>query len=159
MLHLSWIQDISAVYCSHEQKAIDGAEILADHLGAPYVVTNGLQENDRSSTGYLESVEFENTADAFFSFPERSTRGWETAQAAQTRIVGTLSKINQEHSSNDPLAIVSHGAVGTLLYCYLSGIPIDRHWDQPGTGGGNYLKVQMSAEPVCTWWIPIDLGL
>jgi len=46
-----------------------------------------LGENDRSATGYLEPQEFETTANAFFAYPERSIRGWETAQAAQTRIV------------------------------------------------------------------------
>ena len=31
-LRQPWVKDIKAVYCSTEQKAIDGARILADHL-------------------------------------------------------------------------------------------------------------------------------
>jgi len=31
-LRQPWIRDVTAIYCSTEQKAIDGAEILAQHL-------------------------------------------------------------------------------------------------------------------------------
>ena len=55
-----WIEGISAICCSTEQKAVDGAEILARYLGIGYEMVEELGEIDRSATGYL---------------PQRNTRG------------------------------------------------------------------------------------
>lgn len=155
-LTLPWIKQLSAIYCSTEQKAIDGAEILSTHLGLTAHRVQSLGENDRSSTGFLKPEEFERTADEFFKFPEKSVRGWETAQAAQGRIVDAVNHINKSHSEAGDLAIVSHGAVGTLLYCHFTNTPIDRRWDQPNNGGGNYLKLTLQPIVKCDWWTPID---
>ncbi len=35
-LHLPWVREVTALHCSTEQKAIDGAAIWADHLGMTY---------------------------------------------------------------------------------------------------------------------------
>ena len=156
MLHKNWIQEISAIYCSTEQKAIDGAEILSSHLDLTYVAVEELGENDRSSTGFLEPIEFEATADCFFNAPESSILGWETAIKAQSRIVNAVVNIAQENTTDGSIAIVSHGAVGTLLFCHLTKKRIDRRWDQPGSGGGNYMRITLGAKPSCTWWEAID---
>ena len=156
MLHADWIPEISAIYCSNEQKAIDSAEILANFAGLKYVTREELGENDRESTGFLEPAEFEATANKFFSSPQSSIRGWETADHAQTRIVDIVKQIDREETTQGSIAVISHGAVGTLLYCYLAGKSIERRWDQPGSGGGNYLKIQRQAVPSCTWWKAID---
>jgi broad specificity phosphatase PhoE len=93
-------------------------------LGIGFEVMAELGENDRSATGFLPPEEFERVADQFFANPETSIRGWERAIDAQTRIVRAVERIE----SKGPTAIVSHGAVGTLLYCHLAGKPIDRRW-------------------------------
>src|SRR6185312_226344 len=86
MLEQDWVSTIVRVASSTERKAIDGAEILAAHLGLVPVTHPGLGENDRSSTGFLPKSEFEATADAFFAQPEISMHGWERAVDAQARI-------------------------------------------------------------------------
>lgn len=63
LLQHSWLESTTALYCSTEQKAVHGAEMLATHLGGEYAVNVSLGENDRSSTGYLPTAEFECTAD------------------------------------------------------------------------------------------------
>lgn len=156
MLELDWVPGVTAIYCSCEQKAIDGAIILADHKSINYSTVEALGENDRSATGFLESAEFEVTADDFFASPNTSVRGWETAANAQRRIVECVTDISQYDTTEGAIAIVSHGAVGTLLYCYLNQTRIDRRWDQPGTGGGNFLTIDLSSTPSCDWWQPID---
>ena len=155
-LMLPWIKDIAAIYCSTEQKAIDGAEILATHQQLDITQVESLGENDRSATGFLDSDEFESTADEFFAYPETSVRGWETAKAAQERIVNAVHTINDNHQLDGDIAIVSHGAVGTLLYCHHANQAIDRRWDQPGNGGGNYLKLTLAPTVSCDWWKAID---
>ena len=156
MLSRDWVRALSAIYCSDEQKAIDGAEILGNYTGLTPQILQDLGENDRSSTGFLEPAEFESAADKFFTFPDKSMEGWETAEDAQTRIVNAVKRINHNDTTTGSIAIVSHGAVGTLLYCYLSRMPISRRWDQPGSGGGNYLRLQLEPTMQCCWWEPID---
>ena len=125
---------------SHQlSKARDAAGILAADLGVNgYSIGDGLGENDRLATGYLPRLEFEAAVDEFFARPQTSVRGWEPAAEAQARIVRAVEQILSQTSAEGDLAIVGHGGTGTLLYCHLAGLPIDRRYDQPATNGGNW---------------------
>ena len=127
------VAQVRRIRASTETKATEAAGILADHLGLPFSTDPALGENDRSATGYLPAAEFEATADAFFAYPETSVRGWERAVDAQARVVAALHRALADHRSGD-LALVGHGAVGTLLWLALSGLPISRSADQPSPG-------------------------
>jgi broad specificity phosphatase PhoE len=155
-LRQPWVRDIKAIYCSTEQKAIDGAEILAAHLGLDFTQVAELGENDRSATGFLPPDEFERVADQFFASPDKSIRGWERAIDAQSRIVRAVGRIAEQNPAS-AVAIVSHGAVGTLLYCHLAGEPIARRWDQPPNGGGNYYRFNVTPRRAFSWWCPFDI--
>ena len=151
-----WVREVTSVYCSTEQKAIDGADILSAHLGIGFEKVEELVENDRSATGFLPPDEFERVADQFFGAPEKSVRGWERAVDAQARIVRAVQMIFETDKTAGAIAIVSHGAVGTLLYCHLAGEPIARRWDQPPNGGGNFYGFTLSPRAVHSWWRAID---
>jgi broad specificity phosphatase PhoE len=153
-LRQPWVRDIRSIYCSTEQKAIDAATILSEHLGVPFVEMPELGENDRSATGFLPPDEFERVADEFFAKPTVSVRGWERAVDAQARVVKAVERIAER--DNGVIAIVAHGAVGTLLYCHLAGEPIARRWDQPPNGGGNCFRFTLSPRAAQSWWQPID---
>jgi broad specificity phosphatase PhoE len=155
-LQQPWIRELTSIYCSTEQKAIDGASILAEHLSLGFEQIAELGENDRSATGFLPPDEFERVADQFFDAAAVSVRGWERAIDAQSRIVRAVERIAEEDKSDGSIAIVSHGAVGTLLYCHLAGKPIARRWDQPANGGGNFYRFSVSPRKVHFWWQPID---
>ena len=124
---------VGAIWASGETKAIEAAGILAGALGLGIAVDAALGENDRSATGFLAPAEFERMADAFFAAPERSVGGWERAVDAQARVRAAVAAIAAVHRDGD-LAIVAHGAVGTLLFCALSGHAISRTFDQPFQG-------------------------
>ena len=81
----------------------------------------------------LPPADFVAAADAFFAAPDQSYRGWETARAAQARIVEATRTIVAQQGAGDVI-IVSHGGVGTLLWGHLAEVPIDRRHDQPGQG-------------------------
>jgi broad specificity phosphatase PhoE len=155
-LNQPWVREVSALYCSDEQKAIDGAQILASHLSLPITTIAELGENDRSATGFLPPDEFERVATEFFSNPTKSVRGWERAVDAQARVVAAVERAVRDDKASGAIAFVSHGAVGTLLYCHLTGRSIDRRWDQPPNGGGNYLRFRTDAPGECSWWRPFD---
>ena len=152
-----WVGEIATVHCSDEQKAIDGAAILAGHLGIPFEEHADLGENDRSSTGYLARDEFQATADQFFAKPNTSVRGWERAVDAQRRIVEAVSRLVAVAPGTGPIAIVSHGGVGTLLLCHVLGEPISRRREQPGSTGGNYFVFELPPPRLVHDWAPIEV--
>jgi broad specificity phosphatase PhoE len=153
-----WVKEVRSIFASSERKARDGAQILADGLGlSGYAVIDDLGENDRSATGYIPQREFEAMVDAFFAQPQISVRGWEPAADAQARIVCAIERIVSEASGNGDLAIVGHGGTGTLLYCRLAGLPIDRRYDQPATNGGNWFSFERASRRLLhDGWRSID---
>ena len=155
-LRQNWVAGITSIYSSSEQKAIDSAAILAEHLVLGFAEDEDLGENDRSSTGFLPPAEFEAMANQFFANPDQSVRGWERAIDAQSRVVKAVSRIAQRDRTLGSIAIVSHGAVGTLLYCFLAGKEISRQWDQPPNGGGNFFPFTLDPPSVMGWWSAID---
>jgi len=87
-----WAQTLSAISCNTETKARETAEALAAIRGVHIREDHELGENDRSATGFLRPPEFEATADEFFSNPDVSIRGWETARDAQERILRAVDR-------------------------------------------------------------------
>jgi len=156
LLRRAWITRIEALYCSTEQKALDGAALLAEALGIPWHQVAALGENDRAATGYLPKAEFEATVDAFFAQPHASIRGWERAIDAQARIVEAVVHLTSMAPGAGPIAVVSHGGVGALLLCHLTGVPISRTAEQPGASGGNYFLFQMPEGILVHSWKPIE---
>lgn len=147
------VTSVTHIWSSTETKARETADILAQPRDLPVMLDARLGENDRSATGFLPPPLFEAAANAFFADPETSYEGWETAFAAQTRIVDAVLEITHRHTGGD-LAIVTHGAVGTLLYCHLQGLAIDRAHDQPGQG--HYWTADLSTLRPDHGWKPIS---
>jgi broad specificity phosphatase PhoE len=125
------LQRPDTVWASTECKAIEAAGILAARFGLPVQVHPGLDENDRSSTGYLPPERFQAAADAFFAAPDRSYQGWERAVDAQARVAAAWDGIVEAPGR---IVIVGHGGTGTLLMCRLAGLPISRAHDAPRQG-------------------------
>jgi broad specificity phosphatase PhoE len=159
MRALPWARELRRIFASSERKARDAAQILAEDLGHDgYSVIADLGENDRSATGFLAKNEFEETVDAFFAHPQESIRGWEPAADAQARIVRAIDQVvSQAPEPAADIAIVGHGGTGTLLYCHLAELPIDRRYDQPATNGGNWFAFdRINRELLYEGWQSID---
>lgn len=141
----------------HHQHGAEGKGswgILAGLTGLASTTDTRLCENDRSSTGYLPPIEFEATANQFFAHPNVSVRGWETAVQAQYRVVAAIRHLSSDTAIST--AFVAHGAVGTLLYCDLMGIPISREHDQPGQG--SYFEFDPQTWTASHSWRRIEPG-
>jgi broad specificity phosphatase PhoE len=164
LLEKPWVSDLRHVFSSGEQKALDGAEILAGSLRIPHTILPELGENDRSTTGFLPPAEFWEIVEEFFAHPERSVRGWERACDAQARIVAALDEALRIAPRGASIACVSHGGVGTLLLCHLKGAAISRSEEQPrpapgsppGSGGGYYLAFDAESRELQHGWRAID---
>ena len=135
MLDQRWVGSIGRIIASSETKALETAELIADRLGLVVEVRASSGEIDRSSTGFVEPERHELLADRFFAEPESSVEGWERAVDAQRRIVEVLHDVlDGGRDWPGDVAVVGHGAVGTLLMCHLDGRTISRDHDQPGQG-------------------------
>ncbi len=138
------VDNVTAVYCSFERKAREGAAPVADRLGLAVRACDALGENDRSATGFLPPEEFERTADAFFAQPDTSVRGWERARAAQARVVGAVRTLADLDASSGDILVVAHGGVGALLRCHLKNCEITRAEDQTH-GGGSWFDTDITS--------------
>lgn len=156
LLDQSWIALIGSIYSSTEQKAVDGAEILAAHRALLYHGIKALGEIDRSATGYLPHEEHMATAELFFADPYTSIRGWERAIDAQQRITGAINDLIVHNSQDGHIAIVSHGAVGMLHLCELQNRPINQRDIPPGTHGGCYYCFEAQSKRLVHSWKLID---
>ena len=134
LLRLPWTRTLVRVVSSTETKAVQTARALAGPLGLPVLTDPELGENDRSATGFVPPAEFEQLADAFFARPEDSVHGWERAV---------------EGAAGD-VAVVAHGGVGTLLWCRLAGVRVDRRHDQPGQGSW-FAFEPPTGQPAAPW--------
>jgi broad specificity phosphatase PhoE len=142
------------IISSGERKAIETAEIIAARLNVAVEVREAMHENDRSATGFLVLDEFQAVANQFFAQPQISVRGWERAVDAQSRIVREVEHVLARDEPGDVL-FVGHGGVGTLLYCYYSGVAIDRTYDQPA-GGGCFFAFTKDGRRVQHSWCPVE---
>lgn len=145
---LSWASDIRHVISSRERKAVETAEIFASPLGLTPIAIAAMHENDRSATGFLPPDEFEHVADAFFTVPDTSIRGWERARDAQHRIVEAVRDALKHIPDAEPVLLSGHGGVGTLLKCHLMGVPISRVHDQ--SGGGHWYRFAKTDIETCS---------
>ncbi|MEL6571069.1 MAG: histidine phosphatase family protein [Pseudomonadota bacterium] len=143
------------IYSSDETKALQTAGPLAADTMADVLIRAEMRENDRSATGYLPSDAFEAHANAFFDKPDESTNGWETAIAAQTRIVAAVKAAIAE-APHGEILFVGHGGVGTLLYCAFGELDIDRVHDQGPGGGGNFVTYDGDTLKPLHHWLPME---
>ena len=153
------LHGLGRIIASDERKALELADILAEASGAPVSVDPECGENDRSSTGYVAAERFEQLADAFFAHPDQSVEGWETARAAQARIVRAFERALSAHDPKLPLLFAGHGAVGTLLKCHLDGRTISRSEDQRrigNPGGGNVLLIRLADRKLFGDWTAME---
>lgn len=146
--------NVDRVWSSAEQKALDGAEILARLLSCPTDADPELGENDRSSTGYVAPPEFWEIVGEFFAHPERSVRGWERAVDAQARVVRAIGRIASQ--ADGTTVIVSHGGVGRLLMANIQGVPIGQESRPSNPGGGCYFEISTPDRRLLTAWRDID---
>lgn len=154
LLTMPWVPAVARVLSSPETKAIETASIVADHLGLAVEIRADTGEIDRSATGFVPPARHEELADAFFAQPARSVEGWERALDAQARIADALADVvARPVDEPDDVLVVGHGGVGTLLYCQLAGLAIDRRHDQPDQG--NYWSYDRTVGRVLHPWRPI----
>ena len=141
------------VVSSAERKALETAWPFGAKAGQPVEVRPAMHENDRSATGFLPPERFEEARVAFFTRPAEPFRGWETAEAAQLRILREVRAVLAD-PSEAPVIFTGHGGVGALLMAGLHRAPIALEWDRGG--GGHWFSFDAETEEVLSDWRAIE---
>jgi broad specificity phosphatase PhoE len=110
---------LRTVWASPEPKAQATAKPLAHHYAASLLVHPDLSELRRSPTNIADREAYETAVRQAFANPETSVAGWERAAHAQRRIVGCVLELAAQ--TREPMAVVSHGLVLSLLLAHLRG--------------------------------------
>ncbi len=153
------MRNVSSVFTSTEQKAVDCGRIANELLSIGHFTNDQLGEIDRSSTGYLPHLEHAEVSKKAFEYPERSIRGWEKAIDAQTRIKEALRIVWRDNKRpHGDVLIVSHGGVGLLLLCSCLNQEISRKYAMQNAGGGCYFVIDSDTELVLASWEDMDAG-
>ena len=114
-------KEVGAIFASTEPKANMAAEFWSKKFNIPMKVVDGIQEINRSSTGFLPDEEHAEIVNGFYENPTKRIRGWESANECIDRMNNAMNKIIDESKGNN-VAVVSHGAVGNLYVCYIMNI-------------------------------------
>ena len=102
---------------SHEAKAQETGQIMAEILGVCWTAADGLQEHDRTDSPYIASkVDFETAVAQLFIHPTDLVFGRETAVQAAARFTQAVN-YEIEAYPQENIAIVSHGTVMALFIC------------------------------------------
>ncbi|WP_340645254.1 histidine phosphatase family protein [Phenylobacterium sp.] len=144
--------EVTAVWSSGEQKALDGGAIIAERLGVPRRIDPELGENDRSTTGYIAPPEFWEVVAEFFGKPDESVRGWETARHAQDRIVTAMQRLARDEPTRGDIVVVAHGGVGELLMAHLQKVAVGQHDKPQHSGGGCWIEIDKSSFGLLAGW-------
>lgn len=141
------------VVSSAERKALETAWPFGARAGQPVEVRPGMHENDRTATGYLSPDRFEEARVAFFTSPDRSYCGWETAVQAQARIMAEVRAVLDARDGG-PVLFCGHGGVGALLMSGLLGADIALDADRGG--GGHWFAFGRGSGQIQSDWRPLE---
>ena len=119
------------VWSSREPKAIETAEIVANDLGVPVKIADGLEEHHRENVPFLPSKEeFEEAVERFFRCPDRLVLGTETAEQSRERFFDAIEKVLEAAHADS--IVVTHGTVMTLFAASVGGVQTMDFWRRLG---------------------------
>ncbi len=120
-------QPITAIYSSPLVRCVETAQPLSERLGVPIHEEPGLLEVDYGEWRGGELKELSKKPEwqlvqmypSGFRFP-----GGETLREVQSRVVGTLERIRQEHEG-EAIALFAHGDILRTTLAWYLGAPLD----------------------------------
>jgi len=71
------------------------------------------------------------------------------AAGAQARVVRAVEQVLSQAPKEQDVAMIGHDGTGTLLYCYLAGVPISRQYDLQSVVNTVTAAAKWYAWPVC----------
>lgn len=119
------------IVTSVEPKAVETARLVAERLGLPLEVAEGLHEHDRRGVPFESRAAFEAAVARFFAEPARLVFGNETADGAHARFAAAVAVVLARHPGEN-VAVVTHGTVMTLFVARANRLEPFAFWRQLG---------------------------
>jgi broad specificity phosphatase PhoE len=119
--------ELRVIVTSCEPKAVETGEIVAEVLGVPCEVGEGLHEHERPEAGLASAEAFRARMRRLFREPGVLVFGSETADEAHERFAGAVKAVLARHPVGN-VGIVSHGTVITLLAARANGLDAVGFW-------------------------------
>jgi 2,3-bisphosphoglycerate-dependent phosphoglycerate mutase len=119
------------IVSSPEPKALETAQIVAEHLNLPLETEVDLHEHARRTVQFSSQDGFQSAIACFFQQPEELVFGEETAEQAYRRFAGAIEQVRYQHPHLNPL-IVTHGTVISLFVARKCEIEPFSIWQQLG---------------------------
>ncbi|MBW8012904.1 MAG: histidine phosphatase family protein [Chloroflexi bacterium] len=117
---------------SIEPKAIETAQLTAEHLGIESDIANGLHEHERSNVPFMLSQEsFEGRVQAMFEKPGEVVFGTESANQALERFSAAIDNLLKD-LIDETLALVTHGTVMSLFVARANSLDAHGLWSTLG---------------------------
>jgi broad specificity phosphatase PhoE len=142
-------KDIDLIITSPEMKAQTTAKIISEKTKVPVIKKDCLAEFDRSSTGFLKYEKYMEYMNKFYTTPDQSIDGWETALDAQTRIINCIDEFIKDEKYNN-IAVIGHGATATLYKCFIKQIAPS--FDEDPKAQGKYFVVDLDSNTLVSDW-------
>lgn len=133
------------LFSSHEPKAMQTAEIIAETLGLEHKVFAGLEEFDRPKLPIMNVDEHHQRNRAIFLNQTQPILGVESGNDALKRFDDALFRLHQEYP-DDNLAIVTHGTVMSLFLAHYNSTDGFEVWKRLQCG--DFVVV---SRPNCQW--------
>lgn len=119
------------IVSSSEPKAIETAKIVAERLGKPLEIAEGLHEHERTRTPFRKPDQFEQCVSDFFAHPHELVFGEETADSAFGRFANAVENVIRIYARSN-MAIVTHGTVIALFVSRLTNLEPFKVWKRLG---------------------------
>lgn len=119
------------IVASMEPKATETAQIVAERLGMPFEVAEGLHEHNRSNVAFYSPQAFDAAVAAFFQKPGELVFGRETALQAQERFSSAVEGVLEKYVDEN-VVVVAHGTVITLFVAAHATLEPFAFWKQLG---------------------------
>ncbi|MCZ7567025.1 MAG: phosphoglycerate mutase family protein [Ardenticatenaceae bacterium] len=119
------------IVSSSEPKAVETAQIVANHLNHASQIIDGLHEHDRSNVEWQSEEQFEVQVAEFFRQPQALVMGKETATQAYERFAQAVAFVIEVYPHSN-IVVVAHGTVITLLIARAVGLEPFGFWKRLG---------------------------
>ena len=116
---------------SFEPKARETAGLVADLLGIPADVAQGLHEHERKTVPYVGEREFKAAVGEMFARPGELVYGEETADQARERFDTAIRAALAEYPEGN-FAVAAHGTVISLFVSAVAGVDGLALWESIG---------------------------
>jgi broad specificity phosphatase PhoE len=146
---------VRRIVSSDEPKALQLATALA--AGREVTVESSALFGETRRSGYLDREAFERALDGLYG--GQPIAGWESAEAALTRMLSAVDAALAKHDLSQPIAFTGHGTVGTLLKCHYGRRALARGEDQrrmADPGGGNVFVFRLADRSLVTDWVAME---